>query len=171
MTKEIVFNTSEGDWGQRLLQTQETIETLRAELKEPLRFETLLAEISARFINLPADQINNGIEAAQHRICEFLDLDRSALRQILDLDPGTLLLTHVYNCDDVVLGGGNVKKLKDLPPGCRAGDNANAFLGGFRLWEKTGGQQRLARSKPRHDRKEAKKGWASQQSSTRATDG
>ena len=36
--------------------------------------------------------------------------------------------------DDVVLGGGNVKNLKDLPPGCRAGENANAFLGGFRLW-------------------------------------
>jgi polyphosphate glucokinase len=36
--------------------------------------------------------------------------------------------------DDVVLGGGNVKILKDLPSGCRAGDNANAFLGGFRLW-------------------------------------
>ena len=38
--------------------------------------------------------------------------------------------------DDVVLGGGNVKELKQLPPGCRLGDNANAFLGGFRLWEK-----------------------------------
>lgn len=37
--------------------------------------------------------------------------------------------------DDVVLGGGNVKKLKKLPKGCRAGDNANAFLGGFRIWE------------------------------------
>ena len=37
--------------------------------------------------------------------------------------------------DDVVLGGGNVKKLKELPAGCRVGDNANAFLGGFRLWE------------------------------------
>lgn len=37
--------------------------------------------------------------------------------------------------DDVVLGGGNVKRLPELPPGCRAGDNANAFLGGFRLWE------------------------------------
>jgi predicted NBD/HSP70 family sugar kinase len=36
--------------------------------------------------------------------------------------------------DDVVLGGGNVKHLKELPPGCRAGDNSNAFLGGFRLW-------------------------------------
>lgn len=37
--------------------------------------------------------------------------------------------------DDVVLGGGNVRKLKKLPPGCRAGENANAFRGGFRLWE------------------------------------
>lgn len=36
--------------------------------------------------------------------------------------------------DDVVLGGGNVKNLRKLPPGCRAGDNANAFLGGFRMW-------------------------------------
>jgi polyphosphate glucokinase len=40
--------------------------------------------------------------------------------------------------DNVVLGGGNVKKLKTLPPLCRAGVNANAFLGGFRLWEATG---------------------------------
>jgi len=38
--------------------------------------------------------------------------------------------------DDVVLGGGNVKQLKGMPPGCRAGDNANAFVGGFRLWRK-----------------------------------
>jgi polyphosphate glucokinase len=35
---------------------------------------------------------------------------------------------------DTVLGGGNVKKLAELPPNCRAGDNANAFRGGFRLW-------------------------------------
>jgi polyphosphate glucokinase len=39
---------------------------------------------------------------------------------------------------DVVIGGGNVKKLKHLPPNTRAGDNDNAFTGGFRLWE-TGG--------------------------------
>lgn len=37
--------------------------------------------------------------------------------------------------DDTVLGGGNVKKLETLPPQTRAGVNANAFLGGFRLWE------------------------------------
>jgi polyphosphate glucokinase len=37
--------------------------------------------------------------------------------------------------DDVVIGGGNAKKLKQLPAGSRAGSNANAFLGGFRLWQ------------------------------------
>lgn len=36
--------------------------------------------------------------------------------------------------DDVVLGGGNIRHLTALPPGCRAGDNANAFAGGFRMW-------------------------------------
>ena len=37
--------------------------------------------------------------------------------------------------DDVVLGGGNANKLKELPRLCRLGDNANAFKGGFRMWE------------------------------------
>ena len=37
--------------------------------------------------------------------------------------------------DEIVLGGGNAKELKDLPPRCRAGDNNNAFTGGFRLWK------------------------------------
>jgi polyphosphate glucokinase len=37
--------------------------------------------------------------------------------------------------DDTVIGGGNVKMLDKLPPHCREGDNANAFRGGFRLWE------------------------------------
>jgi predicted NBD/HSP70 family sugar kinase len=44
-------------------------------------------------------------------------------------------LISALHLDDVVLGGGNAKKLKEMPKGCRAGANANAFLGGFRLWE------------------------------------
>jgi polyphosphate glucokinase len=51
-------------------------------------------------------------------------------------------LTAALLPDDVILGGGNVKKLSALPPGCRAGDNANAFRGGFRLWEQTGEYKR-----------------------------
>jgi polyphosphate glucokinase len=37
--------------------------------------------------------------------------------------------------DYVVIGGGNVKQLKKLPPGAELGNNKNAFRGGFRLWE------------------------------------
>ena len=44
-------------------------------------------------------------------------------------------LTAALQPDDVVLGGGNVKLLGDLPAGARPGQNANAFLGGFRLWQ------------------------------------
>jgi len=47
-------------------------------------------------------------------------------------------LTAALEPDEVVLGGGNVNKLKVLPPKCRVVDNTNAFLGGFRLWQKTG---------------------------------
>jgi predicted NBD/HSP70 family sugar kinase len=45
--------------------------------------------------------------------------------------------------DDVVIGGGNEKKLKTLPPGCRAGDNMNAFRGGFRIWERVDAKDKL----------------------------
>ncbi len=59
--------------------------------------------------------------------------------------------------DDVVLGGGNIHKLKVLPPGCRAGDNDNAFLGGFRLWPEAGTRQSSTRARPRlKQRKETK---------------
>ena len=49
--------------------------------------------------------------------------------------------------DEVVLGGGDVNQLKKLPKGCRAGDNADAFLGGFRLWENTDPVARSTRAR------------------------
>jgi len=44
-------------------------------------------------------------------------------------------LTAAVQPDYVVLGGGNAKKLGELPPNARLGANENAFLGGFRLWD------------------------------------
>jgi polyphosphate glucokinase len=44
--------------------------------------------------------------------------------------------TAAMHPDEIVIGGGNAKKLKQMPPGCRMGDNSNAFLGGFRLWDR-----------------------------------
>jgi hypothetical protein len=46
------------------------------------------------------------------------------------------LLKAALEADDIVVGGGNAKRLEDLPPGARMVDNANAFIGGFRLWDK-----------------------------------
>jgi polyphosphate glucokinase len=43
-------------------------------------------------------------------------------------------LTAALEPDYVVIGGGNVERLKSLPPNARRGDNANAFKGGFALW-------------------------------------
>ena len=63
--------------------------------------------------------------------------------------------------DDVVLGGGNVRKLKELPAGCRAGDNANAFVGGGRLWEQAAGSRTPARPRLVRNDQEKRKGIAS----------
>jgi len=52
--------------------------------------------------------------------------------------------------DDIVLGGGNVDKLKRFPPGCRTGDNKNAFRGGFRLWESSAGAKRRQSRSRKH---------------------
>ena len=47
----------------------------------------------------------------------------------------TELLRKAMVAEYVVLGGGQSKKLKALPPHCRRGDNLNAFKGGQRIWE------------------------------------
>jgi predicted NBD/HSP70 family sugar kinase len=67
--------------------------------------------------------------------------------------------------DDLVLGGGNAKKLKPLPSGTRLGNNALAFLGGFRLWEPNVGPQSMGATtngehpakKPEHKTKSGRK--------------
>jgi hypothetical protein len=44
-------------------------------------------------------------------------------------------LRKALNADYVALGGGNSELLKELPPNTKRGDNDNAFIGGYRLWE------------------------------------
>jgi polyphosphate glucokinase len=48
----------------------------------------------------------------------------------------TKTLKVALEADYVVLGGGNSKLLKEMPPGARLGSNEHAFLGGFRMWQK-----------------------------------
>jgi hypothetical protein len=45
------------------------------------------------------------------------------------------LFHEAFNADYVVLGGGNVRLLEELPPDTRRGSNTHAFRGGFRLWK------------------------------------
>jgi polyphosphate glucokinase len=45
------------------------------------------------------------------------------------------LLMHGLQVDYVILGGGEARRLKEIPKGARVGNNSNAFRGGFRLWE------------------------------------
>jgi DNA-binding response OmpR family regulator len=65
-------------------------------LEERLKFETLLAEISARFVNLPVDQIDSEIIETQRRVCELFDIDRSTLWETSEREPEALLLTHIH---------------------------------------------------------------------------
>jgi polyphosphate glucokinase len=48
-------------------------------------------------------------------------------------------LQTALEADDVVLGGGNVKKIKTLPAKTLLGTNGNAFVGGYRLWSEKQG--------------------------------
>jgi predicted NBD/HSP70 family sugar kinase len=52
-----------------------------------------------------------------------------------EVDEVVRALTDALEPDYVVLGGGNADKLDELPPKARLGDNANAFVGAFRLWD------------------------------------
>jgi polyphosphate glucokinase len=54
-------------------------------------------------------------------------------------------LRHAFQVDEIVLGGGNVKHLKQLPADTRIGGNALAFHGGFRVWGANGHDSRRAR--------------------------
>jgi PAS domain S-box-containing protein len=63
--------------------------------EDRVRFETLLTDLSARFIHLPADQVDGGIEGAQQQICELLGIDVSTLWQLSADHPSRLLLTHL----------------------------------------------------------------------------
>jgi polyphosphate glucokinase len=78
-------------------------------------------------------------------------------RHVADVVAG---LIAALEPDDVVLGGGNVRLLKQLPAGCRVGDNANAFLGGFRLWEEATGGKTPARPRLVRNHQEKTKGVA-----------
>ena len=65
-----------------------------AEVADRLRFETLLSDLTARFVNVPAEKLDEEIEAAQRQVCECLNLDLARVWQ--QTSDGSLTLTHRY---------------------------------------------------------------------------
>ena len=69
-------------------------------VRERLELESLLVDISTRFVNLPAEQIDGEIEDAHRRVCECFGLDFSALWQLSVESPRNYTLTHSYRLAD-----------------------------------------------------------------------
>ena len=68
-----------------------------------LEFETLISDLSSRFINLPPGEVDRGIEDAQRRVCEVLGVDLSALWEGTDAVRDPLTLTHFYSSEEDLL--------------------------------------------------------------------
>ena len=86
---------------------------------QPLHFETLLADLSARFIHLPVEQVDDAIVDAQRRICECIGLDVVVLWQWEVDARGLFTLTHHY-------------RRREGPPLTRQLQAADAFPWGLR---------------------------------------
>ena len=130
---------------QRLQEANDRLVASEESLKKRLEFETFLANVSARFVNLPADRLDTEIEDVQRLLCELLDLDRSTLWQVSGKEPVSLLMTNIYQPQGTppfpeqlieesfpwsrqkVLAGETVTitKLSDLPP--EAGRDRESF--------------------------------------------
>ena len=115
----------------------QTDNLLGTQLESQLRFEVLLTDLSARFVNVPDGEVDVAIEEAQSQLCRILEVDRCTLWQPSASAPDTLVLTHLHQapgeppiperpdardlfpwvlqkvqCGEVVV----VTRLSDLPP-------------------------------------------------------
>ncbi|MCP4599331.1 MAG: PAS domain S-box protein, partial [Proteobacteria bacterium] len=78
-----------------------TTEVLAQEaLVERLQFEALIADLSARFINLSADDVDEEITRGLEQIVEFLDIDRSAMFKLAP-DGTPVHVTHLHTADGI----------------------------------------------------------------------
>ncbi len=76
-------------------------QNLQAQLEERIRFETLLADLSARFVGVPAESLDHEIVEALRRICETLGLDESSLGQ--PNQAGEPRFTHFWSSASIPL--------------------------------------------------------------------
>ena len=156
------------------------------ELEERLRVETLLVDVSSKFVDLPAGEVDREIMDAQLCICEFLELDILVLWQVIDDAAGILSATHRYSVqqgrqpavrlheDDYpwfkrqLMAGRMVdfaslderpkEAVRDRNPSANTAINANAFSGGFRMREPWTERAPQAFQAPRDDQAKKAKG-------------
>jgi PAS domain S-box-containing protein len=78
-------------------------EPTRAPDADPDSFETLLLDVSTRFINVRPDEVDAAVEDVQRRLCEMLGIDLSALWEEVTEQPGDFVLTHFYGAREDLL--------------------------------------------------------------------
>ncbi len=91
------------------------VNELHFDLRQQLSFETLLSNISATFINLPIDQIDENIEDAQRQVCECLGFDFSTLWQWSMENSPVMTLTHFYSPPEGLSRPAQVNGEQDFP--------------------------------------------------------
>src|SRR5512143_2603330 len=79
---------------------QESVESIKSELGERLRFEELLSDISSRFVNIPPDRVDFELNRALKEILDFFRVDRVGLLQVLPRD-SSFRITHVASAEDL----------------------------------------------------------------------
>ena len=73
--------------------------SLSALVEDHLTFERMLADLSARFANVPAEQVETEIKEAQMMLQQFLDVDRSCLSEFQE--DGSLVVLSSTAVDGV----------------------------------------------------------------------
>jgi PAS domain S-box-containing protein len=66
------------------------------EVQDRLAFETMLADLSSKFVNLEPGELDSAIEDALRRVCELLGIDLAVLWQWSAADPDVIAPTHAY---------------------------------------------------------------------------
>ena len=89
--------------------------------------ESRIAELSIRFISLPADQVDQTIVDALRLACEWFDLDLGTVWQRGSNDPRPRTLTHYYS-PIVPAPPGNVDPVTDDPWSLQAAMAGNVSL-------------------------------------------
>src|SRR5580700_9023275 len=97
----------------------------RAAYEDRLRFETLISDLSARFIKLPAIKVNQEIERALREVTEFFNADRCGILEVFG-DQKVARLIHAWYAE----GAKKPASARTTRRACFFGNSASASCGG-----------------------------------------